>query len=68
MAAAASTAVFAFLAHPLSLLRHFAHVCACYLLGLKGLKPRAPGSPSAAAATTACHQQEEVEASASVTT
>ncbi|PUZ50312.1 hypothetical protein GQ55_6G049200 [Panicum hallii var. hallii] len=60
MAATASAAIFAFLAHPLSLLRH---VCAGYL-GIKDdLKPSAPASSSAAAAA-AC-QQDEVEAAAS---
>ncbi|CAL5003806.1 unnamed protein product [Urochloa decumbens] len=56
MAAATSAAIFAFLAHPLSLLRHVAHACAGYL-GLKGLKPSAPALLAPAAA--ACQQGEE---------
>ncbi|RCV29850.1 hypothetical protein SETIT_6G046500v2 [Setaria italica] len=61
MSPAASAAIFAFLAHPVSLLRHVAHACAGYL-GLKDLqKPSVPASSSAAAAA-ACHQQDEAAA------
>ncbi|CAO2200648.1 unnamed protein product [Urochloa humidicola] len=55
MAAATSDAIFAFLAHPLSLLRHVVHACAGYL-GLKGLKPSAPALLAPAAV---CQQEEE---------
>ncbi|CAO2164241.1 unnamed protein product, partial [Urochloa humidicola] len=55
MAAATSAAIFAFLAHPLSLLRHVAYACASYL-GVKGLKP---STPALLAPATACQQEEE---------
>ncbi|KAG2577051.1 hypothetical protein PVAP13_6NG048430 [Panicum virgatum] len=57
---AASAAIFAFLAHPLSLLCHVAHVCAGYL-GLKNPKPLAPVS-SPAPPPAAASQQGEVAA------
>ncbi|CAO2210005.1 unnamed protein product [Urochloa humidicola] len=55
MAAATSAAIFAFLARPMSLLRHVAHACAGYL-GLKDLKPSARALSAPAAA---CQQEEE---------
>ncbi|CAO2187163.1 unnamed protein product [Urochloa humidicola] len=64
MAAATSAAIFAFLAHPLSLLlRHVVHTCAGYL-GLKGLKPSAPALLAPAAAV--CQQEELTEDSTAV--
>ncbi|CAO2200647.1 unnamed protein product [Urochloa humidicola] len=65
MAAASPAAILAFLARPLSLLRHVAHGCAGYLGGIASrLKPTA-----AATATTCQTQQEQgnVETAAVVT-
>jgi hypothetical protein len=70
VAAASPAAIFAFLAPPLSLLRHVACLCAGYLgLDGGGLKPSAPAPASSlsSAATAAC-QRDEVEAAASVST
>jgi hypothetical protein len=68
-AAASPAAIFAFLAPPLSLLRHVACLCAGYLGLDGGLKPSAPAPASSlsSAATAAC-QRDEVEAAASVST
>jgi hypothetical protein len=71
VAAASPAAIFAFLAPPLSLLRHVACLCAGYLGLDGGLKPSAPApapaSSLSSAATAAC-QRDEVEAAASVST
>ncbi|CAO2168193.1 unnamed protein product [Urochloa humidicola] len=62
MAAATPAAIFAFLARPISLLRHVAHGCAGYLGGLASrLKPTAATTTAAAAA--ACHQTQQEEGS-----
>lgn len=70
---ASPAAIFAFLAPPLSLLRHVASLCAGYLGIAGGLKPsvRAPASSSSwssSAAAAASQRDDEVEAAASVST
>ena len=66
LSSASPAAIFAFLAPPLSLLRHVACLCAVYL-GLDG-KPSVPAPASSSSAAAAACQRDEFEAAASVST